>query len=110
MTNTNAIKDALKQGTEARLICMTCPWDRLCLTPPSMTAGDIDREIKTATTKATESNEKNDGLMASIFSTLIFAGKDTTGELCPVFVNRLHSSDGRKVADTLREMMQGWAD
>jgi len=106
MINTEAIKKSLAEGADPSFICMTCPWDRLCLTPPTMTAGDIEDQINKMTKKTEEKGQ--DGLMTSVMATLMFSGKDTTSTLCPVFVNRLHSSDGRKIADALRDMMQKW--
>jgi hypothetical protein len=106
MINTEAIKKSLAEGVDPSFICMTCPWDRLCLTPPGMTSGDIDEQINKMTKKTEE--EGKDTFLTQLMATIIFAGKDTSATLCPVFVNRLHSSDGRKVADAIRDMMQKW--
>jgi hypothetical protein len=41
---------------------------------------------------------------------LIYGGRDTSGQLCPVFALRLRSGDGRKIADQVRSAMQSWDD
>ena len=46
----------------------------------------------------------------SLLTALMFAGKDTSAQVCPVFALRLRSSGGRKIADTFKGLMQGWDD
>jgi hypothetical protein len=109
VSNPDAIKKALKEGADSRMLCMTCSWDRLCLTPPSMTAGDIEEQMnKMAQPK--EGSDKGENIMGSLMGALIYAGKDTQATLCPVMVNRLHSSDGRKIVDQIRSMMVEWTE
>ena len=107
MNNPDAVKNALKDGTDPRMICMTCPWDRLCLTPPQMSAADVEQNIEKAKFDK-DGQEKEDAMFSMIMSTMLFAGKDLQANLCPILTNRLHSSDGRKIADTIRTMMQEW--
>jgi|BioPla2DNA2_1021312.scaffolds.fasta_scaffold255090_2 hypothetical protein len=38
------IREALKTGADPHMICATCPWDRTCIRPPAMTAGESDRD------------------------------------------------------------------
>jgi hypothetical protein len=108
MINTQSIKEALKDGAEASMICMTCPWDRLCLTPPTMTKADIENTLEQMAKKSEESG--GDSFQSMLMGTLIFAGKDDAATLCPILTNRFQTSDGRKIADALRKMMQEWED
>jgi len=112
MTNVEAIKDALKAGTEPRMICMTCPWDRFCLTPPSMTSFDIENQINKMKEEDEKASEKDgtNHFMGAMMGTILFTGKDTQATLCPIVVNRLQTSDGRKIVDSIRDMMQEWED
>jgi hypothetical protein len=41
---------------------------------------------------------------------MTFAGRDTAAPVCPVLVDRLRSSDGKRIADALRELMTSWVD
>ena len=115
MSDYQPVKKALEAGTDPVMICMTCPWDRNCVTPPSMTAQDIDQEIEKAALKdqapADPAQQAQGRLpMATLMTALIYGGKDTALQACPVLALRLRSGDGRKIAGTVRELMQGWAD
>lgn len=110
MTHTQA-REELDRGTPAELICATCPWDRLCVEPPQMSTKEIERQIKEAETKDLERDPTKSAMPVSmILTTLVYAGKDNAGKLCPVFALRLRGPDGRRVADGLREQMRGWTE
>jgi hypothetical protein len=103
-----SVKHAMEAGTPPELICASCPWDRLCITPPQMTGADIDRHIKAAEAKDAERDPLKQNMpVGLLMTTLLFAGKDTTAQLCPVFSLKLRSPEGREVADTLRVAMRG---
>lgn len=109
MTDYKPVKDALAAGTPPELVCAACPWDRLCITPPSMTSGDIERHLDEAKRKDAEDREATGDKMpmGTLMTALIFAGKDTAAQLCPVFALKLRGPEGRQVADTLRSSMRG---
>ncbi len=110
MTYENAKKE-LAAGTPAEVICTTCPWDRLCVQPPSMSSQDIERLTREAEAKDRESDPEGKKMPAGMLMTLIaFAGKDTAGQLCPVFALRLRGPDGRQVADSIRVTMRSWGE
>jgi hypothetical protein len=108
MSDYKPVKDALAAGTPPELVCAACPWDRLCITPPTMTAGDIDRQIKEAEAKdAARPGPEGKMPVGMLMTALVFAGKDTAAQLCPVFALKLRGPEGREVADTLRSSMRG---
>ena len=117
MNDFQPVQKALAGGADPAMLCATCPWDRNCVTPPSMTSADIDARIK----EGSEMDEKraaearatgrDPGMpTGTLLSALMFAGRDTSASVCPVFALRLKSSGGRKIADTFKGLMQEWDD
>lgn len=111
------VQKALESGADPAMLCTTCPWDRPCITPPKMTSAEIEAQINDASTRDEEEARrltaagKTPGLPGqTLMTALIYAGKDTSASVCPVFALRLRSSAGRKIADSLRASMQGWDD
>lgn len=99
------------------MLCATCPWDRNCFSPPTMTQAEIDQHIAEAghadERRAAEAQAmgRDPGLPAgSLLTAILYAGKDTSVQVCPVFALRLRSSGGRKIADTFKNLMQEWDD
>lgn len=117
MTDYHAVQKALSEGADPAMLCATCPWDRNCLTPPTMTRAEIDAQIAKATaedeqrlTKARAEGKEAGMPVGSLMTALVVGGRDTSAQICPVFAVRLKSSGGRRVADTLKATMQGWDD
>lgn len=117
MNDFKRVAEALQQGADPEMLCSTCPWDRHCITPPSMTSEDIEREQakmkrQDEETAAKMRAEGKDGgmPMGSLLGALMYAGKDTQAGVCPVFSARLRSSEGRMLADLLKKTMVGWDD
>jgi hypothetical protein len=106
------VKKSMQAGTPLELICAACPWDRLCITPPTMSAADIDAAITEAEQKdKAKADAGQTGMPVQMLLTaIVFGGKDMTGQLCPVFAARLRSPDGRGVADTIRTAMQRFGE
>ena len=112
-----AVQKALSGGADPAMLCATCPWDRNCVTPPTMTSAEIEQHMAEA---ARKDREKADarlamGLQAEmpagiLLTALAYAGKDLSADVCPVFGLRLRSSGGRKIADMFRSLMQAWDD
>ncbi len=101
----------LQRGTAPELICGTCPWDRLCVEPPSMSSREIDRAIHEAEVKDGARDPLGQKVPVQMLMTaLIYAGKDLSGKLCPVFVARLRGPSGRRLADEMRATMQRWGE
>jgi hypothetical protein len=107
MSGYKDVEDELAAGTPAELLCATCPWDRLCVQPPQMTKQQVDRQLDKAKSEdEAQPDGRNKMPMATLMTTLMLAGKDKTGQLCPVFALRLRGPDGRQVADGIRSMMR----
>jgi hypothetical protein len=116
-TDYQAVQNALASGTDPVMLCATCPWDRNCFSPPTMTSADVERQIAEAAAKD-EQNAKEARLsgqapgmpVGSLITALVYGGKDTSAQVCPVFSLRLRSSGGRKIADAFKALMQDWDD
>lgn len=112
-----AVQKALGGGASPAMLCATCPWDRNCVTPPEMTSTEIDQRMQemAAQDEARLAQARAAGTepglpTATLLGAVIYAGKDTAAQVCPVFALRLKSSSGRKMADEFRNLMQGWDD
>ena len=117
MSDYTAVKKALTDGAQPAMLCATCPWDRTCVSPPTMTSAEIDAQMAEAAKqddqKLTEARAtgQDPGLPAgTLMTALAYAGKDTSAQVCPVFALRLRSSGGRQIADAMKATMQGWDD
>lgn len=104
MSDYSIVTTALKDGTDPDELCRTCPWTRACIEPPTMTAMDIERLQNEA--KERDAADSDSRGAASLIGALLFAGKDTTAQVCPVFAIRLRSEEGRQVVADLRERMR----
>jgi hypothetical protein len=112
-----AVDDALNSGADPAMLCATCPWDRYCVTPPTMTRAEVDQQIAEAQRKdeveaaARQASGREAGMpVGMLLSALTLAGRDKTALICPVFALRLRSSGGRQIVDGLKERMQSWDD
>jgi hypothetical protein len=117
LTDYSQVTKALAEGVQPAMICATCPWDRNCVNPPSMTAGEVDRLVSEASEKdqaqilaAQAAGRKSPMPTATLLVAAVYAGRDTALQACPVLGVRLRSADGRRVAETVRSAMQSWAD
>lgn len=105
------VEKELAKGTAPELLCMTCPWDRLCITPPTVTRADIERQIEEAKQQDEALDpERKKAPMGMLLTAITMGGRDQMGTLCPVFALRLRSPDGRRLMDTVRQTMQGWTE
>lgn len=117
MSDYSAVQKALGEGADPAMLCATCPWDRTCITPPTMTKAEVDARIaeasKTDDQRMAEAAlaGKEPGMpVGSLLTALTLGGRDTMGQFCPVFALRLRSSGGREIADSLKSSMQRWDD
>jgi hypothetical protein len=120
LSDYQSVQKALAEGSPPSMLCATCPWDRSCLSPPTMTKAEIDAEIAKAQAqdaeRAAAARRKGKTLAALdaaggvLMATVVYAGKDTSAAICPVLALRLRSSGGREIADGLKVSMQGWDD
>lgn len=112
MNDYTRVEEALKKGVDPVHLCMTCPWDRFCITPPTMTSDEVDSRIKEAETKDNERNlaagkSPRDSMpIGMMLSTLMLAGKDRQAEICPVLSLALRTKIGEQLSRTLKAFMQ----
>lgn len=103
------VKKALADGADPAMLCMTCPWDRFCVTPPSMTKQEIDAQFAEAK-RQDEQRLKEPGAermpAATLLTALTVGGRDTMSMICPVLALRLRLPDGRGIVDGLKTIMQ----
>lgn len=114
MADYEPVRKALGNGLDPAMLCQTCPWNRPCIEPPEMTLADIQarlREGQEMDVAARETDASGGGLpVGTLMAAVIFGGRDTAAQVCPVFALRLRSSAGRGIADSIRASMQGWDD
>ncbi len=109
--NYEPVTKALAEGAEPSLLCTTCPWDRNCVTPPSMTRAEIDAKIDEAQRKDDQRDpEKKKMPVGALVTALTLGGRDMSATICPVLALRLRSSDGRAIAEAVKAQMQNWDD
>ena len=112
MNDYRQVSDALAKGADPKMLCMTCPWDRYCISPPSMTKSEVDAKIKEAEVKdkaKLDADQGGSGMpINTILNMVTFASKDIEAMVCPVFALRLRSSDGREIVDTVKTAMKEW--
>jgi len=109
------VADALASGADPDMICMTCPWDRYCITPPTMTKAEVDaardkaqREDKARVEEAKAKGEHAGMPVGSLLTALTIAGRDLSAQICPVLALRLRTQAGRGIVDNLKATMQAF--
>lgn len=113
MSDYRAVTSALARGDDPAMLCTTCPWDRNCINPPTMTRDDVEQKSRESMARAEAQGPDPTGertAAAVIMTAIALGGQDTSSQVCPVFALRLRSGDGRKIAETVRGLMQGWED
>ena len=103
MANYSLVQQALATGADPAMLCAMCPWDRNCVAPPVMTSGDVMKAMEEAAAGA-------DAGARALVMAMIVGGRDTAAEACPVLTLRLRSSGGRRIAEAVKGLMQGWED
>jgi hypothetical protein len=106
VTMYDRVEEALAAGAEPRLLCATCPWDRYCVTPPTITKADVDRKLEEARVqdeadrrRRAAAGERPDLPVGSLLTALTFDGRHQQATICPVYALRLRSSRGRELVD-----------
>lgn len=115
MSNYKGVSDALAEGADPAMLCMTCPWDRLCITPPKMTRQEIEdakgksrRDDEIAMEKARIEGKAGGAFpVGTLLTGLLYAGKDTAADICPVLALRLRTDEGQQIVGLVRTHMKG---
>lgn len=103
------VSAALRAGADPAMLCMTCPWDRYCVSPPQMTHAEVDAQLK----KAAERDKvraaaagKSGTPVQTLLTILAVGGEDMRSFVCPVFAMRLRTQEGRGMTDAIKAQMQ----
>lgn len=119
MSNYKAVSEALAAGANPAHLCGTCPWDRHCVLPPSMTKAEVEAQIAKAKEQDKQAAEEltargeNPGIGAvitTLITSVTIGGRDTLAQVCPVFALRLRSSGGQEIAQLIKGTMHDWDD
>lgn len=89
---------------ELKAKCKLCDWSKHCVLPPSKTKEQVDKFIEDAGNPKEVNGKKVDGLMATMFATMLAGRDDIQVRNCEVFAQRLRLERG--VTDKIKEMMQ----
>jgi hypothetical protein len=85
--------------------CKECPWYKSCVMPMRFTAEDIRRQLESSAPGMSISQSADLGLQ-NLLSSMATAAQNSLLEGCPVFIERLRSS--QKLSQRLKEFMQNW--
>jgi hypothetical protein len=85
--------------------CKECAWYKSCVIPMKFTAEDIRRQMEQGV-PGLNSPQPVDSGMQNLLSSMASAAQNSLLEGCPVFIERLRSS--QKLAQRLKELMQNW--
>jgi len=117
LTGYEQVAAELAKGTQPAALCLTCPWDRNCLTPPTMSTADVDKVVEEAAARdearmlaAQAAGQPVPMPTTTIMMAAVYAGRDTALQACPVLAVRLRSADGRKAAEAVKALMQSWEE
>lgn len=109
------VQDELDRGTAPEVLCRQCPWDRYCVVPPTMTRDEVNTEMAEAKRKdrlradQQEAAGKPVGIpVETVVAALSLSRLASTLPCCPVFILRLRSNRGKKIAELAKEQMQHW--
>lgn len=111
MADYDKVSAALKSGADPQMLCATCPWDRFCINPPSMTEQEITDKIDEATKRDKQSAaEAPDGEskmpVNTLMTAMVYAGKASSATICPVLALQLRTPGGKHIVDVLKIAMQ----
>lgn len=87
--------------------CKDCPWYKSCVMPMRLTAEDIRRQLESSASGMMGIPPQGDtssiqGLLGGMAS----AAQNSMLEGCPVFIQRLRSS--QELAQRIKKLMQSW--
>ena len=85
--------------------CKACPWYKSCVIPMRLTAEDIRRQLE-ASAPGTGPPSQADLGIQNLLSSMATAAQNSLLEGCPIFIQRLRSS--QELAQHVKKMMQDW--
>lgn len=87
--------------------CNQCPWYKTCVMPMRFSVEDIRRQMESSMPGMSLPDPTDFG-MQNLLSSMATAAQNSLLEGCPVFIQRLRSS--QKLAQRLKEVMQKWSE
>lgn len=109
------VSDALKAGSNPETLCASCPWDRNCVNPPSMTPDEVAAEIEQAkredelTMRQAAARGESTSPVSTLLAITLLSGRDSSLPVCPVLAMRLRQGAGRGIAERIKADMQAGA-
>ncbi len=90
---------------EQQVECASCPWDKLCIRPPSMTEAEVKEKMERERPSNPNDPKAEDGaLLGSMLSAIFFAGKDRECIACTAFITKLRENP--ELSNRIRAIMQ----
>ncbi len=86
--------------------CKTCPWYKACVMPMRFTVEDIRRQLQNTPGAIGLPGESETGGIQDFLASMATAAQNSLLEGCPVFIQRLRSSE--ELARRIKQMMQEW--
>jgi hypothetical protein len=86
--------------------CKSCPWYKSCVMPMRLTAEDIRRQLESSTASMGMPPQGDMGGIQSLLAGMATAAQNSLLEGCPIFIERLRSS--QELAQRIKAMMQAW--
>jgi hypothetical protein len=88
--------------------CKECPWYKACVTPMRFTSEDIRRQMEQGIPGSNTPQPQVNPQMQDLLSSMASAAQNSLLEGCPVFIQRLRSS--QQLGQRLKELMLNWGD
>jgi hypothetical protein len=85
--------------------CKECPWYKSCVIPMKFTGEDLRRQMETQMPGMTPATTP-DMNMQNLLSNMAAAAQNSLLEGCPIFIERLRSS--QELAQRVKNLMQNW--
>ncbi len=85
--------------------CKECPWYKACVIPMKFTTEDIRRQLEQGVPGAS-TPQPMDPTTQNLLSSMALAAQNSLLEACPVFIQRLRSS--QQLGQKLKEVMLNW--
>jgi hypothetical protein len=85
--------------------CKECPWYKSCMVPMKFTAEDLRKQMESQMPGMSPSTS-TDMNMQNLLSSMASAAQNSLLEGCPIFIERLRSS--QELAQRIKQLMQNW--
>jgi hypothetical protein len=87
--------------------CKDCPWYKSCVMPMRLSAEDIRRQLEASAGTMGNPQQGDIAGIQGLLGGMATAAQNSLLEGCPVFIQRLRSS--QELAQRIKKLMQSWA-